>query len=63
MLGLGAAGELRVRQDPPARVRVNGRPYDVKYDPVQAVYRIPFAANTSYEIEVIPYTPEDGLQR
>ncbi|MBK9989151.1 MAG: hypothetical protein IPP19_00030 [Verrucomicrobia bacterium] len=57
MLALGAPGELRVRQEPPARVRMNGRPVDVKYDPVQAVYRIPFAANTSYEIEVIPYTP------
>lgn len=63
MLGFGVPGELQVRQKPPARVRINGRPYDAKYDPVQAVYRIPFAANTSFEIEVIPYTPGDGLQR
>lgn len=58
---LGASGELQVRRGPPNRVRVNGRPMDAKYDPELAAYRIPFAANTAYEIEIIPFTPGAGM--
>lgn len=60
---LGAPGELRVRLTPPARVRVNGRPLDMKYDPVLAVYRIPFEANSAIDVEVGPYDPTGGIQK
>jgi len=58
---LGAPCELQLRRGPPNRVRVNGRPLDAKYDPALAVYRIPLATNTAYEIEVVPFTPGAGM--
>jgi alpha-glucosidase (family GH31 glycosyl hydrolase) len=63
MPALGAPGELRVRQKPPTRVRVNGRLFDAKYDALLAVYRIPFSANAAFEVEVMPYDPTGGIQR
>jgi alpha-glucosidase (family GH31 glycosyl hydrolase) len=51
---LGAGGELRVRERPPMRFRVNGRVTDVKYDPALAAYRISFAAGSALEVEAVP---------
>ncbi len=54
---LGAAGEVRVRFEPPAQIKVNGRPINARYDPDQAVYRIPFQSKTACEIEIVRFVP------
>lgn len=58
---LGSPCELQIRREPPNRIRVNGRPYEAKYDPAQAVYRMPLPAGTAYEIEVVPIIPGAGI--
>ncbi|MFT3781473.1 MAG: glycoside hydrolase family 31 protein [Nibricoccus sp.] len=54
---LSAPVELRVHEEPPAHVRVNNRPFDSKFDPTVASYRIPLPANVAHEIEIDPFTP------